>query len=64
MPAKSKQQLKYIYAMRNKYKTIDKAPKDMKWVFDDEWTHVKMSDLPDYVDRNYVMNFEEFIFML
>ena len=33
MPVKSKQQFKYIYAMRRKYKSKKKAPKNMKWVF-------------------------------
>jgi hypothetical protein len=38
MPAKSRQQLKYIWAMRKKYKTKKNAPKSMKWVFNKEWT--------------------------
>ena len=29
MPAKSKQQFKYVYAMRNKYGTKKKAPKNI-----------------------------------
>lgn len=48
MPAKSKSQLRLIYAMRNKYKTKSKAPEKWKWVFDEEWTdNVKMNSLPD-----------------
>lgn len=47
MPAKSRQQFKYIWAMRNKYKTKSKAPKNMKWVFKKEWTSgVPFHDLP------------------
>lgn len=46
MPAKSQQQLKFIYAIRNKYKTKKEAPKKFKWVFDEEWTDVKMKELP------------------
>jgi hypothetical protein len=38
MAAKSRQQLKYIFAMRKKYKSKKNAPKDKKWVFNDEWT--------------------------
>lgn len=37
MPANSRQQLKYIYAMRKKYNSKDNAPEDKKWVFNDEW---------------------------
>lgn len=46
MPATSKQQFKYIWAMRNKYGSKSKAPKRMKWVFDDEWTDVDFKKLP------------------
>ena len=50
MPAKSQQQLKFIYAIRNKYKTKKDAPKKFKWVFDEEWTDVKMKELPKVVE--------------
>jgi hypothetical protein len=61
MPACSKQQLKYIFAMRRKYKNKKSAPKHMKWVFNKDWTHdVKVSGLPTkvksfqtYVSENY-----------
>lgn len=61
MPAQSKQQLKYIFAMRRKYKTEKNAPKHMKWVFNKDWTQdVKASELPTkvksfqtYVSENY-----------
>ena len=33
MPVRSKSQLKYIFAMRKKYKSKKNAPKDKKWVF-------------------------------
>lgn len=57
MPAKSKKQLKYIYVMRNKYKSKKKAPKKMKWVFNDEWTkNVKMSELSESF---HVLRFNE-----
>lgn len=38
MPAESRSQLKYIYAMRTKYKSKKNAPKHLKWVFNKEWT--------------------------
>lgn len=47
MPARSQQQFKYIMAMRKKYGSRSKAPKDMKWVFDKDLTHdVKFKSLP------------------
>ena len=63
MPAKSQQQLKFIYALRNKYKTKKKAPKKFKWVFDKEWTEgVKMKKLPKTVEANegILLKFSEF----
>ena len=49
MPAKSKQQLKLIYALRGKYKTKEDAPEKYKWAFDKKWTdNVKMKNLPTY----------------
>lgn len=58
MPAKSQQQMKFIYAMRGKYGTKRKAPKNMKWVFDEEWTSgVKMKKLPKTIaDKKKKMN--------
>jgi len=61
MPVQSKQQLKYIFAMRRKYKTEKNAPKHMKWVFNKDWTQdVNASGLPTkvksfqtYVSENY-----------
>lgn len=61
MPARSKQQLKYIFAMRRKYKNKKSAPKHMKWVFNKDWTQdVKATGLPtkvknfqSYVSENY-----------
>jgi len=54
MPAKSKRQLKYIYAMRNKYGNKKNAPKNMKWVFNDEWIHLKEK-------MTYLKNINDFI---
>lgn len=57
MPARSKSQSRYIRAMRNKYGSKKNAPKNMKWVFDKDWTSdVKVSELPEKV-----MEFNEFI---
>ena len=52
MPARSQQQAKFIWAMRNKYGSKKKAPKNMKWVFDEEWTEgIKMKSLPKYAEN-------------
>lgn len=60
--AKSKQQMKFIYAMRNKFKSAKKAPKKMKWVFDEEWTKgVKFKKLPSKVSESGVLNFETWV---
>lgn len=63
MPSKSKSQMRYIYAMRNKYKTKKNAPKNMKWVFNKEWTSgVKMKKLPENLRESYhILKFDEFI---
>lgn len=59
MPAKSQQQLKFIWAMRRKYKSKKKAPKRMKWVFDREWTDVRFSELPKKVSEGAIMKFHD-----
>jgi hypothetical protein len=62
MPAKSKQQYRYIWAMRRKYKSKKKAPKNMKWVFNKDWTDdIKYKDLPKKIKEKYLYNFVEFI---
>ncbi len=48
--AKSKSQFRYIQTMRSKYKSKDKAPEDIKWVFDKEWTDVDYDKLPEKGD--------------
>ncbi len=62
MPATSKQQFKFIWAMRRKFGSKKKAPKGMKWVFDEEWTKgVKFKDLPKKIKESQIFNFEDFI---
>lgn len=62
MPAKSKNQFKYIWAMRRKYKSKKKAPKNMKWVFGKEWTSgLKYKDLPTSVKESKIDSFSDFI---
>jgi hypothetical protein len=62
MPATSKQQFKFIWAMRRKFGSKKKAPKKMKWVFDEEWTKgVKFNDLPKKIKESQILNFEDFI---
>jgi len=59
MPAKSKQQFKYIWALRNKYKTKSRAPKKTKWAFKSGCTsHVNYKKLPKKVSESL----ESFLF--
>ena len=51
MPAKSKNQLKLIWSIRNKYKSKTKAPKKWKWVFGEEWVHL---------DESHIFKFDQF----
>lgn len=52
MPAKSKQQLKLIWIIRNKYGTKKNAPKKWKWVFEEEWGHL--------AKESHIFNFKQF----
>ena len=52
MPAKSRQQLKLIYAIRGKYKSEEKTPKKWKWVWEDKWTDVNYKKLPQKVEES------------
>lgn len=61
MPAKTKRQFKYIHAMRRKYKSKKKAPKNMKWVFSKEWTDVDYKSLPESLKMRHIHSFIEFI---
>ena len=61
MPARSKNQFKYIWAMRRKYKSKKKAPKSMKWVFDDEWTDVEYKDLPKKIKERHIQSYIDFV---
>lgn len=54
MPAKSKKQLKLIFAVRNKYKSKSKTPKKWKWVWGEEWTHLQKESF-------IITNFSKFI---
>ena len=60
MPAKSNKQLKYIYAIRNKYGSKNKAPKKYKWVFGEEWGHMsKESHILKFSDYGIVESNEK-----
>ena len=61
MPVKSKQQFKYIYAMRRKYGSKKKAPKKMKWVFNKEWTDVSFKDLPKKIKEKNIYSYVDFL---
>ena len=52
MPAKSKDQLKLIYSIRNKYKSKSRTPKKWDWVWDGEWSHTE----------NHIERFSEYVF--
>jgi hypothetical protein len=61
MPSVSQQQAKYIWAMQRKYKNKSSAPKNMKWVFDEEWTKdIDFKNLPNKKE-SVVLKFNEFI---
>lgn len=51
MPAKSKSQLKLVYAKRNQFESESKTPKKWKWVWGSEWGHLK----------EHIKSFENFI---
>ena len=55
MPAKSKNQLKLIWSIRNKYKSKTKAPKKWKWVFEEEWGHLAESHMFSFDQFNEAM---------
>jgi len=62
MPSRSKQQYKFIWAMRRKWGSKKKAPKNMKWVFDEEWTKdVSFKKLPNKIKESQILNFKEFL---
>jgi len=46
MPAKSQQQLKFIYAKRNQYGSEAETPEKWKWIWEPAWTKVKAKKLP------------------
>lgn len=52
MPAKSKAQFKLVMAKRGQYKTKTDTPKAFKWVWDPEWTDVKVKELPEKVNES------------
>jgi len=61
MPAKSKQQFRYIHAIRRKYGSKKNAPKNMKWVFNKEWTDVGFKDLPKKIKECNIYSYLDFI---
>jgi len=54
MPAKSKKQLRFIWANRRKYKNKKRTPKNMKWIWKPEWVHLQKES------TSYIMSFNEF----
>lgn len=55
MPAKSKKQQRYIFFLRNKYKTKDKTPKKFKWIWDKEWEHIEESYNNNNLFNDYLL---------
>jgi len=41
MPSSSEKQRNYIFYLRGKYKSRDKAPEKWKWVFDKGWEEIE-----------------------
>ena len=59
MPAKSKQQLKLIWAIRRKYGKKKNAPKKWKWVFEEGWENKgKLPKKVKKIDENFKLLFE------
>lgn len=65
MPAKSKNQLKMIYAKRSQYGNKDKTPEKWKWIWEKDWTDVKMKNLPQKAEHkknnNYINEFRKVV---
>ena len=55
MPAKPKKQLKLIYAKRNQFKSEENTPKKWKWVWSEEWGHLK-ENIKKFKDFNESIN--------
>ena len=55
MPATSEKQRKLIFSIRNKYKSKFKTPKKWKWVWGEEWTHLKESHIYTFQQFNEAM---------
>ena len=61
MPAKSKRQLRLIYANRKHYKTMKNTPKKWKWIWEEGWTNVNYKKLPQKVEEHMIVKFDDFI---
>ena len=56
MPAKSKKQLRLIWAIRRKWGSKSKAPKKWKWVFSPEWSKLEESHIMRWDSFNHYRN--------
>ena len=61
MPAQSKSQLRYIFALRDKYKTKKNTPEDKQWIWDKEWEDVDWDKLPDKADESIFESFNTYL---
>lgn len=59
MPARSKQQLKLIYARRDMYKSKENTPEKWKWIWNSEWEDVDYDKLPDKLSDSFLSFYKE-----
>lgn len=55
MPAKSNKQLRFIYAKRGQYKNKKSTPSKWKWIWNDEWLHVRESIILSFNDFTKIL---------
>lgn len=53
MPSKSRQQQKYVFYLRGKYKTKENTPDKFKWVWDSGWKKLEENIFDKYLDKIY-----------
>lgn len=48
MPSKSEQQRKWIFVQRDRYKSKENTPEDMKWIWKSEWEKIEENNMKRY----------------
>ena len=57
IPSRSTKQRRWIFYLRNKYKSKDKTPKKWKFIWDEDWKEISeenndiIKNLTDYLER-------------